>query len=258
MNNQEIAFQKEASVYEFKRPTLLGVPTGLGGVASFAAVLVLGCLIGRTDCAAGDVYQFIDSAGVVHFSNVPVDPRYRQIRVPVPVAPVRLEDIHETILSAARRYRVDPALVKAVIKVESDFDPHAVSDAGAMGLMQLMPATASTLDVQNPFNPAENISGGVKHLSYLLGRFNGDLTLALAAYHAGEKTVTHYNQVPPIEKTHRYIQKVLAAYKTYRGKESARKSIYKVLSPDGRVIYTNVPEQYQDTRRYRVAYTQAP
>ena len=230
--------------------------TALG--LSWAAVLLIWGGGGLADPARGEVYQFIDSAGVVHFSNVPTDPRYHQIRVPAPIIPVRIEDIHETIVSASRQYRVDPDLVKAVIKVESDFDPRAVSDAGAMGLMQLMPATASTLDVQNPFNPTENISGGVKHLSYLLGRFNGDLTLALAAYHAGERTVNHYRQVPPIEKTHRYIQKVLSAYKTYRGKESSRKSIYKIFSPNGQVIYTNVPEQYQDTRRFRVAYTQSP
>jgi soluble lytic murein transglycosylase len=208
--------------------------------------------------ARGEVYQFIDSAGVVHFSNVPTDPRYRQVRSPAPVIPLRPQELHETILSASRQYRVDPALVNAVIKVESDFDPQAVSNAGAMGLMQLMPATASTLEVQNPFNPSENISGGVKLLSYLLGRFNGDLTLALAAYHAGEKTVNQYGQVPPIEKTHRYIQKVLAAYKTYRGKEASQKSIYKVFSPNGQIIYTNVPEQYQDTRRFRVGYVQSP
>ncbi|MBI3596976.1 MAG: transglycosylase SLT domain-containing protein [Nitrospirae bacterium] len=231
---------------------------GTGGGVLFAVILVLGGLIGWAVPAAGEVYQFIDAGGVVHFTNVPSDPRYRQIRSPAPVIPLRPQEIHETILSASRRYRVDPALVKAVIKVESDFDPQAVSDAGAMGLMQLMPATASTLEVQNPFNPTENISGGVKHLSYLLGRFNGDLTLALAAYHAGEKTVNQYRQVPPIEKTHRYIQKVLAAYKTYRGKESSRKSIYKVFSPNGQVIYTNVPEQYQDTRRFRVSYVQSP
>jgi len=206
--------------------------------------------------ARGEMYQFMDAEGVVHFTNVPTDPRYQRLQNPAALVPVGPGEIHQTILSASRRYRVDPALVKAVIKVESDFDPRAVSDAGAMGLMQLMPATASTLEIQNPFNPVENISGGVKHLSSLLSRFNGDLTLALAAYHAGAKKVESYGQVPPIEKTHRYIQKVMAAYKTYRGKEPARRVVYKVLSPNGRVIYTNVPEQYQDTRRYRVAYVQ--
>ncbi|MBI3812171.1 MAG: lytic transglycosylase domain-containing protein [Nitrospirae bacterium] len=223
---------------------------------SWAAVLVVCGLAGLAGPARGEVYQFMDARGVVHFTNVPTDPRYRHLENPAAITPVRPGEIHQTILSASRRYRVDPALVKAVIKVESDFDPQAVSNAGAMGLMQLMPATASTLDVRNPFNPIENVSGGVKHLSALLSRFNGDLTLALAAYHAGATRVESYGQVPPIEKTHQYIRKVMAAYKTYRGKEPSRKSVYKVFSPGGRVIYTNVPEQYQDTRRYRVAYVQ--
>ena len=223
---------------------------------SWAVVLVICGLAGWVDPARGELYQFTDTHGVAHFTNVPTDPRYRRLQKPAAMIPIRPEQLHQTILSASRRYRVDPALVKAVIKVESDFNPQAVSSAGAMGLMQLMPATASMLDVQNPFNPTENISGGVKHLSDLLGRFNGDLTLVLAAYHAGAKRVETYGQVPPIEKTHRYIRKVMAAYKTYRGKEPARKAVYKVFSPGGHVIYTNVPEQYQDTRRYRVAYVQ--
>ncbi len=222
----------------------------------WTAVLVICSLSGLVAPARGEVYQFMDAQGVVHFTNVPTDPRYRRLQNPAAMIPVQPGEIHQTILSASRRYRVDPALVKAVIKVESDFDPRAVSSAGAMGLMQLMPATASTLEIQNPFNPTENISGGVKHLSSLLSRFNGDLTLALAAYHAGATRVESYGQVPPIEKTHQYIRKVMAAYKTYRGKEPSRKSVYKVFSPNGHVIYTNVPEQYQDTRRYRVAYVQ--
>jgi Transglycosylase SLT domain/Domain of unknown function (DUF4124) len=229
--------------------------TGRFGVRGAVALLFC-ALTASAGPARGEVYQFVDALGVMHFSNVPTDPRYHHIQNQDPVVQLRPQDLRQTILSASRRFRVDPALVKAVIKVESDFDPLAVSNAGAMGLMQLMPATASTLEVQNPFNPTENISGGVKHLSSLLSRFNGDLTLALAAYHAGAKRVEAYGQVPPIEKTHRYIRKVMAAYKTYRGDEPSRKTIYKVISPTGRVIYTNIPEQYQDTHRYRVAYDQ--
>ncbi len=227
------------------------------GRGTLWAVVLLFCgLAGLADPAQGEVYQFTDSEGVIHFSNVPTDSRYRRQQNTAAVIPLSPEEIHQTILSASRRYRLDPALVKAVIKVESDFNAQAVSNAGAMGLMQLMPATVSTFDVQNPFNPSENIAGGVKLLSSLLSRFNGDLTLALAAYHAGAKTVESYGQVPPIEKTRRYIQKVMAAYKTYRGKTPSEKAVYKVFSPTGRVIYTNVPEQYQDTRLYRVAYAQ--
>jgi soluble lytic murein transglycosylase len=213
-------------------------------------------LAGLADPARGEVFQFTDSEGVIHFSNVPTDPRYRRQQNTAAVIPLGPEEMHQTILSASRRYRLDPALVKAVIKVESDFNAQAVSNAGAMGLMQLMPATVSTFDVQDPFNPAQNIAGGAQLLSSLLSRFSGDLTLALAAYHAGAKRVESYGQVPPIEKTRRYIQKVMAAYKTYRGKTPSEKAVYKVFSPTGHVIYTNVPEQYQDTQRYRVAYAQ--
>lgn len=243
-------------MYRFEKKTNFSKEmTGRFGVQ--AAVALLFCVLTTwAGPARSEVYQFVDALGVMHFSNVPTDPRYRHIQNQDPVAQLRPQDLRQTILSASRRYRVDPALVKAVIKVESDFDSQAVSNAGAMGLMQLMPATASGLEVQNPFNPAENISGGVKHLSSLLSRFNGDLTLALAAYHAGAKRVEAYGHVPPIEKTHRYIRKVMAAYKTYRGDEPTRKTIYKVISPTGPVIYTNIPEQYQDTHRYRVAYDQ--
>jgi Transglycosylase SLT domain/Domain of unknown function (DUF4124) len=227
-----------------------------GGRLSSGAVLLVWILAGLAVPVQAEIYQFVDAAGVIHFSNVPTDPRYRVVQNQGSAVELSPQDLHNTILKASRQYRVDPNLVKAVIKVESDFDPGAVSSAGAMGLMQLMPATASTLDVENPFNPIENITGGVKHLSSLLSRFNGDLTLALAAYHAGAKRVEDYGQVPPIEKTHHYIRKVMAAYQTYRGKDLSRKTIYKVLSTNGHLIYTNIPEQYQNTLQYQVAYDQ--
>jgi Transglycosylase SLT domain/Domain of unknown function (DUF4124) len=230
-------------------------PRRVKGLSIIVGLLICAA-VGLEGAAQAEIYQFIDESGVSHFSNVPTDPRYRVVQNHPQAAQLSPQDLHQTIVSASRRYRVDPNLVKAVIKVESDYDPSAVSVAGAMGLMQLMPATASTLDVENPFNPIENITGGVKHLSSLLSRFNGDLTLALAAYHAGAKRVEDYGQVPPIEKTHHYIQKVMAAYQKYRGKDLTRRTIFKVLSPNGQMIYTNIPEQYQDSRNYRVAYDQ--
>ena len=125
-------------------------------------------------------------------------------------------EIQKIVLSAARRNNLDPDLIKAVIKVESNFNPQAVSKAGAMGLMQLMPATAATLRVKDPFNPRENVEGGVRHLRDLLHEFEGDLTLALAAYHAGATRVKQYGAVPPIEQTKEYIKKVLATYQRYQ------------------------------------------
>ena len=160
-----------------------------------------------------EIYRFIGPDGVIHFTNVPTDPMYRKmvkdtgaLKFPSSVA------IYQAILSASLRFNVDPDLIKAVIKVESDFDPKAVSRAGAMGLMQLMPATATTYNVRDPFNPHENIMAGVKHLSGLMDRFSGNLTLVLAAYHAGETRVRRYGKVPPIKQTHHYIKKVLATY----------------------------------------------
>ncbi len=209
--------------------------------------------LGVPEPAAGDVYQYVDANGVVHFTNVPTDPRYRPLFRGTAAASSRPKEIHQMIHGAARRHGLDPALVKAVVKVESDFDPSAVSTAGAMGLMQLMPATAAHLGVINPFSPAENIEGGTRHLGRLLDQFKGDLSLSLAAYHAGAKKVEAYGQVPPIQQTQSYVRKVLAAYRSYLGPRTGPKTTYKVISPDGRVIYTNVPEQYQGSPGYRVA-----
>ena len=201
-----------------------------------------------------EIYHYVDSRGTLHFSNVPTDSRFQRLRKGAPVVPIDSREIQKLIREGARRYGLDPELIKAVIRVESNYDPSAVSVAGAMGLMQLMPETALGLGVENAFNPSENILGGTKLLSRLLDRFNGDLTLTLAAYHAGAKRVEEHGGVPPIPQTRRYIRKVLSAYKVYRNKEQTTGTTYKVHSGNDTVIYTNVPEQYQDSRRDRVFY----
>ncbi len=121
------------------------------------------------------------------------------------------------IRSASDRYGVDPALIEAVIQVESNFDPDALSSAGAQGLMQLMPQTAKQYKVKDRRNPRENINAGVKHLSHLMTRFEGRLPLVLAAYNAGAGAVERYNGIPPYPETQRYVQKVMNAHARNRG-----------------------------------------
>lgn len=148
------------------------------------------------------------------------------------------------IRSAADRYGIDPRLVEAVIAVESAFDPWAISPKGAMGLMQLMPQTADRYAVQNPFDPVQNIAGGIQYLRDLLSLFRGDLQWALAAYNAGETAVITHQGIPPYRETRDYVTKVLRHY----GQPGAPiryyaqpVQVYRFSGERGHMIYTNVP-----------------
>jgi soluble lytic murein transglycosylase-like protein len=185
-------------------------------------ILIL-CLCSQWLAAAprtlmADIYFYVDKAGVAHFSNVPVDRRFRFKERERPAVRAissfeRDRARYDTMIEeAARRYRLDPRLLKAVIQVESDFDHQAVSEDGAMGLMQLMPEKASELGVRDAFNPFENLDAGARYLSELLRKYDGDLTLALAAYNAGEEAVRTYGGVPPFAETRHYIEKVRGLY----------------------------------------------
>jgi len=123
-----------------------------------------------------------------------------------------LAEIMAQIDEVATRHRVPPRLVAAVISVESEFNPRAVSRRGAQGLMQLMPATAATLDVQDTFDTRENIEGGVRHLKVLMERYHNDLPVVLAAYNAGDRAVLNYRGVPPYRETRQYVIRVLRRY----------------------------------------------
>lgn len=136
------------------------------------------------------------------------------------------DDLSAVIDRLARRQNLDPGLVRAVIRVESDFDARAVSSKGARGLMQLMPATARQLGVDNAFDAEQNVRGGTMYLRQMIDRFGGNLELGLASYNAGAGAVDRYGGVPPFEETTRYVRKVMQEYRgdKYRGKtgESSR------------------------------------
>ncbi len=175
-------------------------------------------LVPGTRAQAG-IYRYIDENGVIHFSNVPTNSRYvLYIREETDIYFEYYADdqFDHLIEDAAHQYGVDFALIKAIIRAESSFDPRAVSRAGAMGLMQLMPQTADNLSVIDAFDPRENIDAGVRHFRELLGTFQNDLKLSLAAYNAGKNAVLEFKSIPPYNETQRYVQKVLSFYRAYK------------------------------------------
>ncbi len=239
--------------------------------------------------AAADIFQYVDDAGVIHFSNVsvgnakkyrkvkegpnsrrssqnayrPASGQARQTMYAAPVSiPASMPDstpassstraaYTDIINSACDRHGVDPALVHAIVKVESDFNPYALSSKGAMGLMQLMPQTALDMNVRNTYNPHENIDGGVKYLRYLIDRYEGNLALALAAYNAGETSVKKWGTIPPFPETQNYVQRILKLYNgtgiegTGISLTPRYTTIYMGYGDDGALIFTDDPSRHQ-------------
>ncbi len=130
--------------------------------------------------------------------------------------------LHTIVIQAASRHQVDPALVKAIIMAESGYNTRAISQKGAKGLMQLMPATAQDLGVEDIFNPKQNISGGVRYFKQLVTQFDGDVELALAAYNAGSRNVRDYQGIPPFKSTQYYIKKVFKYYRIYKNQMTGK------------------------------------
>lgn len=214
-----------------RRP--LEVPAG---GRALRTAFVLSCLV-VPSVASADIYQFTDANGVVHFTTRP-DPKAKlylkstanNATSPRPgVTPFAPQDkdlsrytrFDEWIRQAATLYQIPEPLVRAVIKVESDYDPRAVSYAGARGLMQLMPDTADRLQVRDINDPRENIFGGVRYLRILANTFNGDLSLTVAAYNAGEEAVMRHQGIPPYQQTREYVVKVTKYYRRYRATPDA-------------------------------------
>jgi soluble lytic murein transglycosylase len=163
--------------------------------------------------AGAAMYSYVDQYGRLHFTNVPADPRYKEVPEYDKIRRVAIKGrFGHHIQKAAERYSLDPELIRAVIKVESGYNPSAVSEKGAMGLMQLMPGTAEDMQVKEPFEAGDNIMGGSRYLRKMLDIFDGDLKLSLAAYNAGPNRVLPKRQVPGIPETVQYVKKVLREY----------------------------------------------
>jgi soluble lytic murein transglycosylase-like protein len=198
----------------------------------FAALMAIFIVLAMVHSPAlADIFLYIDKEGVMHFSNAPTHNRFRVYMRESYRSPVRgvkrskpdTDKYDHLIAESCNLHGVDFALVKAVIRAESSFDPYAISSKGAEGLMQLMPETAQRFNVANTFDPQENIRGGVKYLKYLLERFNYDLKLSLAAYNAGETTVSQVNGIPNYRETKNYIAEVLRYYQAYQQKSPTSK-----------------------------------
>lgn len=196
--------------------------------------------------SAGSIYSYVDENGVRVWTNVGairVSPKGPETASQSP----RSANYYPLISETASKYGVDEGLVQAIIKVESNYDPTAVSVKNCKGLMQLHPDTAQRFGVSNIFDPAENIEGGVRYLSYLIENFD-DLDLVLAAYNAGENAVKRYEGVPPFNETKQYVQKVRSNLgesspsREEKAKAARRiRRVVRTVDDDGNVLYTNLP-----------------
>ncbi len=209
-----------------------------------------------------EIYKYVDAEGNENYTNTPVQKDAELIikEKKEPLTPSAdntttyssadyIESYKVLAEKTAKRYALDPDLVKAVIEIESGWNPRAVSSRGAIGLMQLMPDTAMDMGVRNPYDPEQNIEGGVKYLKRLVDRF-GDVKLALAAYNAGPSVVKRYGSVPPYAETLLYVQDILFQSNSDNGRPLKRslqnnrkrnERIYKVVLKNGHTLYTNTP-----------------
>lgn len=193
--------------------------------------LALAALLAAPAARAGELYSYVDADGVINITNVPTDARYKRVRTnevaglyrpqsagaPAVPAARRRAAYQAHVKGAAEKYQLPEALILAVMAVESNFNPQALSEKGAMGLMQLMPATAKDLYVADAWDPAQNIEGGARYLRLLANQYSGDLVKTLAAYNAGPDAVRRAGEaVPDIPETREYVRKVVALYQAFK------------------------------------------
>jgi hypothetical protein len=186
-------------------------------------LLILSVVVGSLALTAfgSQITYYVDERGRKVYINADEppkkpDPEPKAARTARRGAPVRQDakKVDQIIVGTAQRHSVDPDLVRAIVKVESNYNPAAISRKGAMGLMQLIPGTAQRFGVSNVFDPEENVDGGVRYLKHLLGLYNGNLRLSLAAYNAGESAVDRHNGVPPFPETRQYVNKISSLYRS--------------------------------------------
>jgi soluble lytic murein transglycosylase-like protein len=190
-------------------------------------VIALTALLSAVSISHADIYKYEDDEGIVHFTDAPTDRRFKifmrdiqkdkRLRTNFGFGKLSRNpaEFDSIINRCASEFGVDRSLVKAVIHAESGYNPQAVSNKGAAGLMQLMPGTAQDLKVADSFNPTDNIRGGVRYLRFLLDTFKGNVSLALAAYNAGLGKVARYGGIPPYDETRNYVSKVLNYQRNY-------------------------------------------
>lgn len=185
-------------------------------------LLTLNCLLLFVAGAAADIYKYVDADGIVHFTNDPPTKKFKLYRR----EGVKVQQYHggslipsslgEIISRNCQKYSLEEGLVHAVIKAESNYNAAAVSNKGALGMMQLMPGTARLLKVDNPLDAEENIRGGSSYLRQMLNEFNGNLDFAIAAYNAGPNAVRRHGGIPPYEETQTYVKRVKKYLSNYR------------------------------------------
>ena len=227
-------------------PLCIYVRLGLVGMIVYGVVVFHPC------AAWARILRYVDADGVIWFTNVPPTPDQPSAAPSAPGtkrssrgARVRDHPYRMEVEELARRHGLSPNLVSALMAVESDFDPAAISPKGAQGLMQLMPLIVKYYQVYNPFNPQQNIEGGIRYLSDLLRLFDNQLPLALAAYNGGEGLVRKHGGVPPMLES--YVNKVLTLYEQTRGMR-----IHRYVMPSGMMLFSNVPLSQEQLSQWDV------